>query len=282
MDSFQTEQMLSLPGEQGSNNLEPAESAEREASAAGVDTGSHPGGATEGPEPPQTREQEQEQPPRTSTPPECKVLLSQADALACGGRLREALEVYRKLSERQQLVAEQLEQLVRCLAENVPQDEAQAHRPALSDRSSATVCTGAAEEAGVTAAAATEVWDGFKCRKCHGFLSDPVSLSCGHTFCKLCLERGRAADRLPAPPPAGKLRTLPTVAPRPLLSCQPQMSGGACVCRSRLWELSLPGLRLPVGWVRPGIRSGEHWLHKGRERPGPGGPSSARAGGWIV
>ncbi|XP_063102389.1 LON peptidase N-terminal domain and RING finger protein 3 isoform X3 [Cavia porcellus] len=195
MDSFQTEQMLSLPGEQGSNNLEPAESAEREASAAGVDTGSHPGGATEGPEPPQTREQEQEQPPRTSTPPECKVLLSQADALACGGRLREALEVYRKLSERQQLVAEQLEQLVRCLAENVPQDEAQAHRPALSDRSSATVCTGAAEEAGVTAAAATEVWDGFKCRKCHGFLSDPVSLSCGHTFCKLCLERGRAADR---------------------------------------------------------------------------------------
>ncbi|KAM6143430.1 LON peptidase N-terminal domain and RING finger protein 3 isoform 2-T2 [Erethizon dorsatum] len=195
MDSFQTEQMLSLSAELGSNNLELAESAEREATAAGVDTGPHPEAATEALEPPQMRAPEQEQPPRTSTPPECKVLLSRADALASGGRLREALKVYRQLSERQQLVAEQLEQLVRCLAENVPQDESQAPAPALSDRSSATGCTVAAEEAGVAAAAAAEVWDGFKCRKCHGFLSDPVSLSCGHTFCKLCLERGRAADR---------------------------------------------------------------------------------------
>lgn len=30
-----------------------------------------------------------------------------------------------------------------------------------------------------------------------------------------------------------------------------------------------------------GIRSGEHWLHKGRERPGPDGPSSTRAGGIV-
>ncbi|XP_004645745.1 LON peptidase N-terminal domain and RING finger protein 3 isoform X1 [Octodon degus] len=195
MDSFQTEPMLSLPAELGSNNLELEESAERQAPAAGVDMGPHQEAATGGPEPPQTREPEPQQTPRTSTPQECKVLLSKADALASGGRLREALEVYRQLSERQQLVAEQLEQLVRCLAENVPQDESQTPAPALSDKSSGTGCTVAAEEAGVAAATATEVWDGFKCRKCHGFLSDPVSLSCGHTFCKLCLERGRAADR---------------------------------------------------------------------------------------
>uniref|UniRef100_A0A452EAC8 LON peptidase N-terminal domain and ring finger 3 n=1 Tax=Capra hircus TaxID=9925 RepID=A0A452EAC8_CAPHI len=185
MDSFQTGQMLSLPAELGSNNLELAEPA---ASAARGDTGPHPEAAAEGPAPLPTRPPEQEQPPRASTP-ECKVLLTQADALASGGRLREALEVYRQLSERQQLVAEQLEQLVRCLAENVPQAE----EPA-PDRAGS--CALAAEEPGaVTAAEATEVWDGFKCRKCHGFLSDPVSLSCGHTFCKLCLERGRAADR---------------------------------------------------------------------------------------
>ncbi|XP_014439591.1 LON peptidase N-terminal domain and RING finger protein 3 [Tupaia chinensis] len=187
MDSFQTEQMLSLPAQLGSNNFELAEPA---VSAASVDTGSHPEAATEAPSPLQTREPDREQPPRTSTA-ECKVLLTQADALASGGRLREALEVYRQLSERQQLVAEQLEQLVRCLAENVPQEEALASAP--GDASSAASCTVAPEEAG--SAAATEVWDGFKCRKCHGFLSDPVSLSCGHTFCKLCLERGRAADR---------------------------------------------------------------------------------------
>uniref|UniRef100_A0A8D2D636 LON peptidase N-terminal domain and ring finger 3 n=1 Tax=Sciurus vulgaris TaxID=55149 RepID=A0A8D2D636_SCIVU len=190
MDSFQSEQMLSLPAELGSSNLELAEPVERAASAAGVDTGPHPEEATECPEPLPTQEPEQEQPPRNSTLPECKVLLTQADALASGGRLREALEVYRQLSERQLLVAEQLEQLARCLAKSIPQDEVLLPAPSAS---SATSCPVAAEEAG--AATATEVWDGFKCRKCHGFLSDPVSLSCGHTFCKLCLERGRAADR---------------------------------------------------------------------------------------
>lgn len=75
---------------------------------------------------------------------------------------------------------------------------------------------------------------------------------------------------------------------RPVLPAlaSPRCSVGACIRRSRPargrcrgWELSLPGPRLPAGWVRRGIRSGEHWLHKGRERPGPGGPSSARAGG---
>ncbi|XP_024901908.1 LON peptidase N-terminal domain and RING finger protein 3 isoform X4 [Pteropus alecto] len=192
MDSLQTGQMLSLSAELGSNNLDLAEPA---ASVARVDTGPHPEAATEGPAPVPTREPELEQPPRASTP-ECKVLLSQADALASGVRLREAFEVYRQLSERQQLVAEQLEQLVRCLAENVPQGEAPAPAPAPADGSSTASCALVEEEAGVaTAAEATEVWDGFKCRKCHGFLSDPVSLSCGHTFCKLCLERGRAADR---------------------------------------------------------------------------------------
>ncbi|PNI17500.1 LONRF3 isoform 3 [Pan troglodytes] len=190
MESVRIEQMLSLPAEVSSDNLE---SAERGASAAQVDMGPHPNVAAEGPAPLPTREPEQEQSPGTSTP-ESKVLLTQADALASRGRIREALEVYRQLSERQQLVAEQLEQLVRCLAEKVPQGEALA--PAPPDEGSTASGTVAAEETGAAAAAAaTEVWDGFKCRKCHGFLSDPVSLSCGHTFCKLCLERGRAADR---------------------------------------------------------------------------------------
>ncbi|KAM7044651.1 LON peptidase N-terminal domain and RING finger protein 3 isoform 4-T4 [Molossus nigricans] len=189
MDSLRTRQMLSLSAELASNNLELAESA---ASVTRVDPG-HLEAVTEGPAPLSTRETEREQPTTASTP-ECKVLLSQADALASRGRLGEALEVYRQLSERQQLVAEQLEQLVRCLAENVPRVEVLSPVPA--DRSSAASFVVVAEEAGMARAAeATEVWDGFKCRKCHGFLSDPVSLSCGHTFCKLCLERGRAADR---------------------------------------------------------------------------------------
>ncbi|XP_025228350.1 LON peptidase N-terminal domain and RING finger protein 3 isoform X2 [Theropithecus gelada] len=190
MESLRTEQMLSLPAEVSSNNLEPAE---RGASAAQVDMGPHREAAAESPAPLPTREPEQDQSPGTSTP-ESKVLLTQADALASRGRIREALEVYRQLSERQQLVAEQLEQLVRCLAEKVPQGEVLAPAPP-GEGSTASGAVAAEEIGAAAAAAATEVWDGFKCRKCHGFLSDPVSLSCGHTFCKLCLERGRAADR---------------------------------------------------------------------------------------
>nr|XP_034340616.1 LON peptidase N-terminal domain and RING finger protein 3 isoform X2 [Arvicanthis niloticus] len=192
MDSLQTAQMVSLPAELGSNNLELAEPV---ASVAAGESAAHPEEVTpEGSQAPGAQEPEQSQPPAASTPPECKVLLTQADALASGGHLREALEVYRQLSERQQLVAEQLEQLVRCLADSVPQEELMA--PAPSDPSATSSCCAAAlKEAGEAAAVAPEVWDGFKCRKCHGFLSDPVSLWCGHTFCKLCLERGRAADR---------------------------------------------------------------------------------------
>ncbi|KAM7338383.1 hypothetical protein ACRRTK_001867 [Alexandromys fortis] len=197
LDFFQTVQMLSLPAELGSNNLELAELAEPEERAASVargDSVAHPESSPEGSEPPSKQEMEQTPQPGTSMPAECKVLLAQADALASGGRLREALEVYRQLSGRQQLVAEQLEKFVRCLAKSVPQKELMVPAPSYQSGSS-SCCVAAVKKAREAAAMVPEVWDGFKCQKCHGFLSDPVSLWCGHTFCKLCLERGRAADR---------------------------------------------------------------------------------------
>lgn len=187
--------MVSLSAELGSNNLELAEPEEPAASVAAGESAAHPEKVTpEGSQSPGAQEPQQSQPLAASTPPECKVLLTQADALASRGHLREALEVYRQLSERQQLVAEQLEQLVRCLADRIPQEELMAPAPADPNPTS-SCCAAALKKAGEAAAVAPEVWDGFKCRKCHGFLSDPVSLWCGHTFCKLCLERGRAADR---------------------------------------------------------------------------------------
>lgn len=195
MDSLQTAQMVSLSAELGSNNLELAEPEEPAALVAAGESAAHPEEVTpEGSQPPGAQEPQQSQPLAASTPPECKVLLTQADALASRGHLREALEVYRQLSERQQLVAEQLEQLVRCLADSIPQEELMSPAPADPNPTS-SCCAAALKKAGEAAAVAPEVWDGFKCRKCHGFLSDPVSLWCGHTFCKLCLERGRAADR---------------------------------------------------------------------------------------
>ncbi|XP_051640172.1 LON peptidase N-terminal domain and RING finger protein 3 isoform X2 [Manacus candei] len=103
--------------------------------------------------------------------PEWQVLLGRADALAFGGRLHEALPLYQLASRHQQLRAEQLEKLVECLAQSVRIKE------------------------GLPAAghpAAPREWDVFRCRKCQGFLFEPVSLPCGHTFCKKCLERDRA------------------------------------------------------------------------------------------
>ncbi|XP_058703628.1 LON peptidase N-terminal domain and RING finger protein 3 isoform X2 [Poecile atricapillus] len=105
--------------------------------------------------------------------PEWQVLLGRADALAFGGRLHEALPLYQLASRHQQLRAEQLEKLVECLAQGVRIKE------------------------GLPAAgqpAAPRDWDVFRCRKCQGFLFEPVSLPCGHTFCKKCLERDRAPE----------------------------------------------------------------------------------------
>ncbi|XP_031458562.1 LON peptidase N-terminal domain and RING finger protein 3 isoform X2 [Phasianus colchicus] len=100
--------------------------------------------------------------------PEWRALLGRADALAFGGRLHEALPLYQLASRQRQLRAEQLEKLVECLARGVRLKEG---LPAGSG------------------APQPRDWDGCRCRKCQGFLFEPVSLPCGHTFCKKCLER---------------------------------------------------------------------------------------------
>lgn len=108
-----------------------------------------------------------------SRAPEWRALLGRADGLAAAGRLPEALPLYRLASRHRQLRAEQLGRLVECLARGVRLRE------------------------GLPAAASgpqqqqPRDWEVFGCRKCQGFLFEPVSLPCGHTFCKKCLERER-------------------------------------------------------------------------------------------
>ncbi|XP_065412741.1 LON peptidase N-terminal domain and RING finger protein 3 isoform X3 [Chrysemys picta bellii] len=109
--------------------------------------------------------------------PEWQVLLKRADALACGGRLHEAFQLYQLVSRHQQLRAEQLEKLVECLAQGIR----------LRERLPACWSGGGS-------LLQPRDWDIFSCRKCQGFLFEPVSLPCGHTFCKKCLERDRASE----------------------------------------------------------------------------------------
>ncbi|XP_006135390.2 LON peptidase N-terminal domain and RING finger protein 3 isoform X1 [Pelodiscus sinensis] len=94
-------------------------------------------------------------------------LLRRADALAGGGRLREACRLYQLASRHQPLRAEQLEALVEGLAQGIRRRER------------------------LPGGSLPQPRDGdlFRCRLCQGFLFEPVSLPCGHTFCKKCLER---------------------------------------------------------------------------------------------
>nr|XP_056715548.1 LON peptidase N-terminal domain and RING finger protein 3 [Euleptes europaea] len=100
--------------------------------------------------------------------PAWQELLRRAEALARGGKLPEALRLYQLASRHRQLRAEQLGELVACLARSV---------------------RGA--EGGGGGGPPGRGWGVFGCRKCQAFLHEPVSLLCGHTFCKRCLERGR-------------------------------------------------------------------------------------------
>lgn len=96
-----------------------------------------------------------------------ELLLRTADALCGAGRVSEALTLYQRAAACGEVGAGRLEALVRSLSESV--------------RSREGLCgerlEGAAE---------------FLCPHCGGFLCDPVSLPCGHTFCRCCLEKDPA------------------------------------------------------------------------------------------
>lgn len=101
-----------------------------------------------------------------------ELLVKRADALAYGGKVSEAFEMYRKASEIERLRPVHLENLIEYLIYSIKRKEdTDGHNQQLDDIS---------EGGGYNA---------FSCRICYGFLFEPVTLPCGHCFCKKCLDR---------------------------------------------------------------------------------------------
>ncbi|XP_036404071.1 LON peptidase N-terminal domain and RING finger protein 3-like [Megalops cyprinoides] len=102
-----------------------------------------------------------------------ELLVKRADALAFDGRLSEAFEIYQRASKLERLRPAQLENLTECLTNSIQRKEG-------------VVSLKNQQESGTTACGG---YDAFTCRICWGYLYEPVTLPCGHCFCRKCLPR---------------------------------------------------------------------------------------------
>ncbi|CAB1328196.1 unnamed protein product [Coregonus sp. 'balchen'] len=102
-----------------------------------------------------------------------KLILQKADALASENRLKEAIDVYSMALRYGSVGPEQMSTLVDCILRNfkrkLGQDEAPSER-------TLHIMDNAGEE------------DVFDCPNCHKFLGEPVTIRCGHSYCKRCLQ----------------------------------------------------------------------------------------------
>ncbi|KAJ8393674.1 hypothetical protein AAFF_G00058930 [Aldrovandia affinis] len=107
-----------------------------------------------------------------------ELLLKRADALALDGKLGEAFEIYRRASNIERLRPAQLDNLTECLTNSIQRKEGVVSQKTPTERCT-TACSG---------------YDAFTCRMCWGFLCEPVTLPCGHCFCRKCLD----GEKVPA------------------------------------------------------------------------------------
>ncbi|KAK6173031.1 hypothetical protein SNE40_016570 [Patella caerulea] len=94
--------------------------------------------------------------------PKVDLYLGLADSFARSGKFTKAFEVYSAAFRLGRVGQEHLKQLVDALVDTVKQD----HQNSIQKKS----CM-------------------FTCLLCHGLLSDAVTVPCGHTYCRKCLEK---------------------------------------------------------------------------------------------
>lgn len=178
-----------------------------------------------------------------------ELLLRRGELLALGGHLKGALEAYAAALRRGAPVRpECLGTLVDCLVFN--------YRLRHGLGWSATPAEGAHPGAGGL----------LSCLGCRGFLSEPVTVACGHSYCRRCLRRELRArcrlcrDRLPPAAAADAEGTSPR--PPPLAAAIAASGFRTSVVLNHLAEKWFPGERERA---RAAGRLGE-LLHQGRYR----------------
>ncbi|KAM9356780.1 LON peptidase N-terminal domain and RING finger protein 3-like [Symphorus nematophorus] len=124
-----------------------------------------------------------------------ELMVKRADALAFGGKFAEAFAVYRQASEIERLRPAHLDNLVDYLSGSIRRQEDGDRSPGRGEEAAAAAAARAAGCPGVGATGSG--YEDFSCRICLSFLFEPVTLPCGHCFCKKCLERERKERERP-------------------------------------------------------------------------------------
>ncbi|XP_044060277.1 LON peptidase N-terminal domain and RING finger protein 3-like [Siniperca chuatsi] len=117
-----------------------------------------------------------------------ELMVKRADALAFGGQFTEAFDVYRQASEIERLGPVHLDNLVEYLSGIIRRQDGGDSQNRNPRRPEAAGCPVGATGFG---------YEDFSCRICLSFLFEPVTLPCGHCFCKKCLERERKERERP-------------------------------------------------------------------------------------
>ncbi|XP_057706522.1 LON peptidase N-terminal domain and RING finger protein 3-like isoform X2 [Corythoichthys intestinalis] len=111
-----------------------------------------------------------------------ELTVKRADALAFGGKFAEAFMVYRRAAEMERLKPAHLDNLVDYLTSITRLDNDNDRR---GEDTEARATAAGHPDAKATGCRGEDL----SCRICLSSLFEPVTLACGHCFCKKCLER---------------------------------------------------------------------------------------------
>ncbi|XP_038674652.1 LON peptidase N-terminal domain and RING finger protein 2 isoform X1 [Scyliorhinus canicula] len=175
--------------------------------------------------------------------PQRQLYLNKADALARCGRFTEAFEAYQSAADLDRLRPENLQHLLDCIAANI-----RVPRPQATRRLRAGPPAGSPGEQAGTGSGQEAPSDPLSCPACLELLFEPVSLPCGHTFCRRCVEEEAVSQcqlcQLPVSvrPGAGS-----GVSPEPnfrlnVVLCNLLEKWFASECRCRRLQLEAAGL----------------------------------------